>query len=165
MLAAGLTFTPTGVGFIIASRIGPRLYARLDLWLVLLGTTLTSVGLTLSPGIVLADDTRTTWSLPLTLLLFGLGIGTTMPIVTGTVLRHLPVEQSGAGSGVLTAAQQISGAVGVALCGALLFTGAELGLKGSSTAYALPLVAQLLMAILALVCAFWLKHHNQKQLS
>jgi EmrB/QacA subfamily drug resistance transporter len=164
VLTAGLTFAPTGIGFIIASRIGPRLYARLDLWVVLLGAALTAVGLALSLGIVLADGTTMTWPLPLVLLLFGLGIGTTLPIVTGTVLRHLPTEQSGAGSGVLTAAQQISGAVGIALCGALLFTGAELGPTGSSHAYALPLAVQLLMAILALVCAFWLKHHNQRQL-
>ena len=101
--------------------------------MVLLGAALTAVGLALSLGIVLADGTTMTWPLPLALLLFGLGIGTTLPIVTGTVLRHLPAEQSGAGSGVLTAAQQISGAVGVALCGALLFTGAELGPTGSST--------------------------------
>ncbi|MBV8540880.1 MAG: MFS transporter [Pseudonocardiales bacterium] len=157
-LAAGLTFTPTGVGFIVASRIGPRLYARLGLWAVLLGTALTAVGLALTLGIALANGGTMTWPLPLALLLFGLGIGTTLPLVTGTVLRHLPAEQSGAGAGVLAAAQQISGAVGVALCGALLFTGAELGPGGGSSPYVLPLAAQLLMAILTLACAFWLRH-------
>jgi EmrB/QacA subfamily drug resistance transporter len=156
-LAAGLTFTPAGAGFIVASRIGPRLYARVELGAVLLGTALTTVGLAVVLGIMLANGSTMTWLLLLALLLFGLGIGTTLPLVTGTVLRHLPAEQSGAGGGVLTAAQQISGAVGVALCGALLFTGAELGPGGSSSPYVLPLAAQLLMAILTLACAAWLR--------
>ncbi|MGH3855064.1 MAG: hypothetical protein ACRDR6_16515 [Pseudonocardiaceae bacterium] len=51
-LAAGLTFAPTGAGFIVASRIGPRLYARLELGAIVLGTALTAVGLALTLGIV-----------------------------------------------------------------------------------------------------------------
>lgn len=156
-LAAGLTFTPTGVGFIVASRIGPRLYARLELGTVVLGTALTAAGFALTLSIVLADGSGMAWPLLLALLLFGLGIGTTMPIMTGIVLHYLPAEQSGAGAGVLAAAQQISGAVGVALCGALLFTGAELGRDASSSPYVLPLAAQLLIAILTVICAYWLK--------
>lgn len=157
-LAAGLTFTPTGVGFIIASQIGPRLYARFDIATILLGAALTAVGLALILGIVLANASGMTWPLPLSLLIFGLGIGTTLPIATGIVLRHLPAEQSGAGSGVLTAAQQISGAIGVAVCGALLFTGTELGPGASPSPYALPLAAQLVMVILTLGCAYWLMY-------
>jgi MFS family permease len=156
-LAAGLTFTPTGVGFIVASQMGPRLHARVELWAVVLGTALTAAGLALVLSIMLANDSMMTWPLLGALLVFGLGIGTTLPIVTGTVLHYLPTEQSGAGSGVLTAAQQLSGTVGVALCGAVLFTGAELGPGASPTPYVLALAAQLLTAILTVACAWWLR--------
>lgn len=156
-LAAGLTFTPTGVGFIVASQMGPRLYARVELWAVVLGAALTAAGLALVLSIMLANGSTMTWPLLGALLVFGLGIGTTLPMVTGTVLHYLPTEQSGAGSGVLTAAQQLSGAMGVALCGAALFTGAELGPGASPTPYVLALAAQLLTAILTVACAWWLR--------
>jgi len=162
-LAAGLTFTPTGIGFIVATQIGPRLYARADMGAVVLGAALTAAALALVLSIMLAGGSTMTWPLLGALLVFGFGIGTTLPLVTGTVLRYLPTEQSGAGSGVLTAAQQMSGAVGVALCGAVLFTGAELGPGASPTPYVLAFAAQLLMATLTVACAAWLRHITRYQ--
>lgn len=151
-----MTFTPIAIGFVVASRLGPRMFRWLDLRALLLGGALTTAGLVGALITVATESTWLTWTLPASLLLFGLGNGTTLPIVTGAVLRYLPPEQSGAGGAVLTTAQQVFGAIGVGLCGALLFSGGNLDSRGSVHPYLLPLGIQILAAVLTMACAVWL---------
>lgn len=48
-----------------------------------------------------------------------------MPAMTSVVVGHAPVEHAGVASGILNAARQAGGAVGVAVLGSLLATGAD----------------------------------------
>ena len=69
--------------------------------------------------------------------MFGFGNGSILPIVTGVVLRHLPVRDAGAGSAILTTAQQLFGAVGVAITGSMMSNAGTLGATPSDYVEAL----------------------------
>jgi hypothetical protein len=53
---------------------------------------------------------------------YGLGQGTTVPRLTGTILTNVAPENAGGASGVLTTTQQVAAAVGVSLLSSVFFT-------------------------------------------
>ena len=115
------------------------------------GTLCTSVGIF---AILLGTKTGMSATLPfvvLSLLLLGLGNGTVIPIATGVVLRYLPKEIAGMGGAILTTGQQLAGAVGTVLAGALLLTDGNPPV--SAAAYVNGLAVQVGAAFAALLCA------------
>lgn len=147
---AGLAFSPIAVGFMIGSRLGPALAKRYDRQVLVIGGTGTTIGLVALLALIACHAPGGAPALILPLAVFGLGNGTTLPIVTGVVLRHLPVPQAGAGAGLLTTAQQLSGALGVALTGAIV-----LGGTGRDVApYVGAVLLQTLCSAAMLLCAW-----------
>jgi DHA2 family methylenomycin A resistance protein-like MFS transporter len=73
----------------------------------------------------------------------GFGMAVTMPAATVTVVESAPAERAGLASGVLNAARQAGGAVGVALLGSL----------GGLHAAAVAAGAAFLLALPAAYCA------------
>ena len=63
------------------------------------------------------------------LTVFGLGAGVAMTSSMDAVLSSLPSEESGAGSSVMNTVRQLSGALGVAILGSILFTTYRNGLS------------------------------------
>jgi MFS family permease len=82
--------------------------------------------------------------LALALFVGGLGLGLAAPILVNVVLAGVPGRDAGAAGGVLTTVNQIGGATGVAILGALFFTtvanATEAG-QGPLTAYSSALAA------------------------
>jgi predicted MFS family arabinose efflux permease len=153
--SAGLTFLPIGIGFIIGSTMGSEMIRKMTSQRTLiLGTACTTAGLSAALICVIGGPPVVTPFVLGSLLIFGFGNGTTLPIVTGVVMRYLPVNEAGAGAAVLTTGQQLFGAIGVAMTGMIVLIGSHP--PTFAGAYAGGLAAQVLSALAALLCAFLL---------
>ncbi|GAA4045998.1 MFS transporter [Streptomyces shaanxiensis] len=126
-LYAGLLFLPmTGliaatnvVAGKLAGRYGPRLP-------MLLGQALAVVGLLL----LLYVDAGTPSSLVAVLLVpMALGCALTVPPLTAAMMDAVPAERAGLAAGVLNAARQVSGGLGIAAFGALVSDGFVGGMR------------------------------------
>ncbi|WP_433466675.1 MFS transporter [Spirillospora sp. CA-128828] len=132
---AGLTFGPMALLTMVSSLLGRRLVDRFGPRVLVCGAIVNAVGvLTFAVELdVLGGGVTAAWLLvPLGLL--GLGGGLTLPSVIGAVLSGIEPSRAGAASGVLTTAQQFSGAAGVAVLGAVFF--ASLGTHPDRAAFA-----------------------------
>jgi MFS transporter, DHA2 family, methylenomycin A resistance protein len=138
-LQTGLALLPEGAFVAIASalsgrvtgRVGPRVPMLWGLvcgaagfaWLVMAGRE-TSY-LVLVPGLVAA----------------GFGMAFTMPAATAAVIEAAPASRAGIAAGVLNAARQCGGAIGVALLGTLVsgafVPGLHLAMAASAAAFAI----------------------------
>ena len=149
---AGLVFMAVGTGFILASSAGPALMRKFAPPRVLIcGTICTSAGIL---AMLLGTITGLSTAIPfvlLSLFLLGIGNGTVIPIATGIVLRYLLMEDAGVGGAILTTGQQLAGAVGTVLAGALLLTDGNPPV--SAAAYVNGLAVQVSAAFAALLCA------------
>jgi hypothetical protein len=58
------------------------------------------------------------------LFVYGFGVGLATAQLTGVVLKDVPIEASGQGSGTSSTARQIGSALGIAILGTILFTSA-----------------------------------------
>jgi EmrB/QacA subfamily drug resistance transporter len=123
-LAAGLTFTPLGALFAVTSVLGRSLVARFGVRVMTAGAMISGLGLAiliielqeLGGGITPA------W-LAVPTSLVGLGNGLVLPALVGAVLAGIKPAHGGAAAGVLTTTQQFAGAAGVAVLGAVFFSG------------------------------------------
>lgn len=61
------------------------------------------------------------------MLISGVGMGMTIPILSNLVLGDVPVADAGAASGVLNSVIQVGGALGVAIAGVIFFAGRAVG--------------------------------------
>lgn len=149
---AELVFMAVGTGFILASSAGPALMRKFAPPRVLIcGTICTSAGIL---AMLLGTITGLSTAIPfvlLSLFLLGIGNGMVIPIATGIVLRYLPMEDAGVGGAILTTGQQLAGAVGTVLAGALLLTDGNPPV--SAAAYVNGLAVQVSAAFAALLCA------------
>jgi DHA2 family methylenomycin A resistance protein-like MFS transporter len=71
-------------------------------------------------GLIAAGAHTSYWVLVVPLIAAGFGMAFTMPAATAAVIEASPAERAGIASGVLNAARQAGGAIGVALLGALI---------------------------------------------
>ncbi|WP_237538721.1 MFS transporter [Streptomyces sp. SID486] len=126
-LSAGLMFLPmTGLIAVtnvvagkLASRYGPRLP-------MLLGQPLAVAGLLL----LLFVDAGTPPLLVAALLVpLALGAALTVPPLTAAMMEAVPADRAGVAAGVLNAARQVAGGLGIAVFGALVADGFEAGLR------------------------------------
>ncbi len=119
VLGAGLVLAAMAGGAFIAGASARHLSARfgspnvvvLGLGLELVGIVGTAlvVGMSLSP-----------WLVALVLLPYGVGLGLASAQLTSTVLRDVPVNQSGSGSAVQSTVRQVGSALGSAVGGTAL---------------------------------------------
>jgi len=121
-LHAGLTGVPFAVGSALASTASVRLAPRLGRRILTLGTLLLAIGM----GAVIWTVDRYgggthSWQLIPALAICGLGLGCTVAPLVNVVLAGIRGQDAGAASGVLTTAQQVGGAVGVAVIGVIFF--------------------------------------------
>jgi MFS transporter, DHA2 family, methylenomycin A resistance protein len=135
---AGLTMIlPPLAGRIIA-RVGPRYPMIIGQLLLAAGTAILALAglqtayLALLPG----------------LILLGLGMAATMPSMTAAVMLAAPRQFAGIASGVLNAARQVGGVLGIALLGTLIAGKAHF-ISGMHTALAIVAAAFLLGVALA----------------
>ncbi|MFM9368704.1 MFS transporter [Streptomyces sp. Da 82-17] len=145
-LRAGLTGLPWSFGTSIGAGISSALLtARIGRKALLIGAVLLATGLT---GLALTIGWRGedigSWSMLPALFVAGLGMGFIVAPVLDFILSAVPPQSAGSGSGIVNAVQQVGGAVGVAVIGAVFF-----GLLGSGAATAAQDAAPKLRAELA----------------
>nr|AGS49603.1 FIG00817825: hypothetical protein [uncultured bacterium esnapd11] len=115
---AGLAYVPFAVGSFVSIRAGASLGQRFGPPRLLLLATLVVAGggLLLAGGVVLGSY----WALLPGLIVFGFGISTVLPVTAQLAVAGVPPENAGVAGGLVTSAQQLGGAVGLAVGGVLL---------------------------------------------
>lgn len=151
-LEAGLTFAPLGVLFSVTSVLGRSLVARYGLRVMTAGTVVVGLGL-----VVMIVELRELggaitpeWLLIPTSLV-GLGQGLVLPTLIVAVLAGIRPSHGGAAAGVLTTTQQFASATGVAVLGAVFFSG--LGARPSRAGFAATTEAVTFLALALVVVA------------
>ncbi|WP_186382641.1 MFS transporter [Amycolatopsis rhizosphaerae] len=121
-LGSGLVFLPLGLGYFVSSSKAGQVAARLGRQVLAAGGLIVAVGYLILA--VTAEEIGATgavaWLVP-GLLIAGAGMGLVMAPLPATVLAGVRQEHAAAASGVLNAAQQAGGAIGVALVGVVFY--------------------------------------------
>jgi EmrB/QacA subfamily drug resistance transporter len=122
-LFSGAVFAAVGVGYFGALFVVGPLAVRLRHQVLAVGAVLVAAGC-----IVLASATDATSSLDLApgLALVGFGIGMVLVPLSSTVLAGVDPQHAGSAAGVLSTAQQVGGALGIAVIGVVFFGGATI---------------------------------------
>jgi EmrB/QacA subfamily drug resistance transporter len=127
-LESGLVVSLVGAGYLATSLVAAKVTARLGRQALALGAGLPVValiGLFLAVGAAGAHGSIAWLVLPL--LVDGAGMGLVMGPLMSSVLVNVRREHAGAASGVLSTAQQVGNAVGIALIGITFFGAIDAG--------------------------------------
>jgi EmrB/QacA subfamily drug resistance transporter len=117
---SGWATVPYALAFFAGSAIGPRIAARHDARVLRAGLAIQAVGVALAAwAVAVAWNDAGALALAPGIAVAGLGQGLQMPVLMRLILAEAPPERAGVASGAMGTAQQVSGAVGVALLGAL----------------------------------------------
>jgi MFS transporter, DHA2 family, methylenomycin A resistance protein len=117
-LETGLALLPEGVFVALSSVLSGRLTSRTGPRIpMLVGLVLGAAGFV---GLTVAGGSTAYVLLVPGLIAVGFGMAFTMPAATAATIGAAPAERAGIASGVLNAARQAGGAIGVALLGTLL---------------------------------------------
>ncbi len=117
-LAVG-SFVASGFAGAFGNRIAPVLIVRVGILAEIVGLVI--VALAISPS-------AQWWQIVPGLFVYGFGVGCATAQLTGVVLKDVPLEQSGQGSGTQSTSRQIGSALGIAILGTVLFTSLGSGL-------------------------------------
>jgi DHA2 family methylenomycin A resistance protein-like MFS transporter len=121
-LETGLALLPEGLFVALASAVSGRVMSTTGPKPPMLaGLTLGALGFA---GLIVAGQSTDYALLVPPLIAAGFGMALTMPAATAAVIESAPADRAGIASGVLNAARQAGGAIGVALLGTLLSAGA-----------------------------------------
>lgn len=133
-LRAGLTGLPWSFGVSFGAAFSATvLTAKLGRKVLVIGAVLLAAGLGgISATVEWRGDQIGSWWLLPALLVGGLGMGMIIAPILDFILSDVPPEHSGAGSGVVNAVQQVGGAIGIAVIGAI-FLGFLGGAADSAT--------------------------------
>jgi EmrB/QacA subfamily drug resistance transporter len=128
-LEAGVRVTPIAIGLILGGPLSARLAERLGTRAVVAaGLAVVAVGLltmsTLEPGSAYG-------TVALSLVLLGLGLGTTMAPATESIMSSLPLDHAGVGSAMNDTVRMVGGTLGVAILGSLLSSGYGADMDGA----------------------------------
>ena len=120
-LQTGFVILALAIGSFVASGFAGAFGNRVSpVWIVRVGLAAEIVGV-IVVGAVIGTDTPW-WSIVIGLFVYGFGVGLATAQLTSVVLKDVPVEQSGQGSGTQSTARQIGSALGIAILGTILFT-------------------------------------------
>jgi EmrB/QacA subfamily drug resistance transporter len=119
---SGLALAPWALGTAVGAGLGGAVFApKLGRLLLQAGAVLTAAGLVVLVAMVGHSSSTPYWTLVPGALLGGLGFGLVVAPLFDTVLAAVDDRSVGPASGVLNAAQQLAGAMGIALLGTLFF--------------------------------------------
>ncbi|MEW9532092.1 MFS transporter [Microbispora sp. NPDC049125] len=121
-LGSGLVYVALGVGFFLSSAMAPQLVPKLGKQVLAVGGLLVAAGYGVL-GFTASDIgvAGSVWWLVPSLLVAGFGMGMVMAPLSSTVLERVQPHHAAAASGVLSTAQELAGALGVALVGIVFF--------------------------------------------
>jgi EmrB/QacA subfamily drug resistance transporter len=123
VLAAALTGIPTAIGISVSIAVlAPKLVPVLGRNTLTAGIAVMAAGIGLVLWPLRAFGLGTNgWVLAPGLLVVGLGMGLVMGLMFVVTLKDVDATHAGSASGTLSAANQLGGAVGIALIGLVLF--------------------------------------------
>ena len=146
-LAVG-SFVASGFAGAFGNKVAPVVIVRVGIGAEIVGVA----GL----GVVIGPQTPWGALIPF-LFIYGFGVGLATAQLTSVVLKDVPIERSGQGSGTQSTARQIGSALGIAVLGTVLFGSATLVLgtrleaQGMPTAERTPLVTAVVNSSGALI--------------
>lgn len=120
-LASGVAFLPLAVGFTAASLTCSALSVENREATLPIAALVVAIAVTLMAALLASGAGASALTLAPIGFAIGAGQGFTIPGLNGTVLAETPAASAGSASGLLATAQQIGGALGVAVGGTLLF--------------------------------------------
>ncbi|MFJ9852794.1 MFS transporter [Streptomyces sp. NPDC101150] len=153
-LGSGLVYTPAASTFFVCSLIAGRLVPKYGRRVLEVGAVVLTVGYLTTAVVLLSGPHLTPLLIIPTLMLQSVGGGLLITPLLNTVLARIDPQSAGMASGSLSTAQQIGGALGVAVVGAVFFrsfqTGAASGDKVHAAGHAFALTSLTTSAIAAL---------------
>jgi EmrB/QacA subfamily drug resistance transporter len=127
-LITGVVSAPYSVGTLLAAANSDKLSARLGRLVLVLGCSLLIIGLGLVVLVIhLTAPAVSGWDLAGPLVLAGLGTGMTIAPNQDFVLATVPRAEAGTAAGILSTAQRVGTAVGIAVIGTVLFGSLRFG--------------------------------------
>jgi len=123
VLNAAIIGIPTaiGIGFAIAA-LSQKLIPILGRYVITLGAVATAIGFCITAWVMNYFGTDVTgWYFIPGLLIGGLGLGSIMGTMFSVTLRDVDSAHAGSASGIMSAVQQMGGAIGVAIIGTIFF--------------------------------------------
>ncbi|MDP3209102.1 MAG: MFS transporter, partial [Rhodoglobus sp.] len=118
-LALG-SFVASGFAGAFGNRISPVAIVRVGILAEIVGVLLVAWGI---------SPTAEWFNVVPGLFIYGFGVGLATAQLTGVVLKDVPLNQSGQGSGTQSTSRQIGAALGIAILGTVLFTSLGTGLQ------------------------------------
>jgi predicted MFS family arabinose efflux permease len=150
-LAAGLTFVPLALAFVVASRHSGARARHCGTKVLIEGCALQISGLGALALVAAYVEAPTPIVLALTMIIFGYGQGLVMAPLSGAVLSTVKPAAAGSASGMYGTTAQIGNAAGVAAIGAVFFA-----VESLQSARAGFLVSLALFAVLMMICVAFL---------
>jgi EmrB/QacA subfamily drug resistance transporter len=120
-LQTGFVILALAIGSFVASGFAGAYGNKVSpVWIVRFGLIAEIIGV-LTVGLVINVDAEW-YGIAAALFVYGFGVGLATAQLTSVVLKDVPVEQSGQGSGTQSTARQVGSAFGIAILGTILFT-------------------------------------------
>ncbi len=127
-LAIG-SFVASGFAGAFGNKVAPVVIVRIGLAAEIVGVA----------GLAVVISPSSTWAnLVPFLFVYGFGVGLATAQLTGVVLKDVPIQQSGQGSGAQSTSRQFGSALGIAILGTVLFTSTSIGLDARLTDLGVP---------------------------
>ncbi len=118
-LAIG-SFVSSGFAGAFGNRVSPVTIVRVGILAEIVGIIIVAFNIT---------PTAQWWQIVPGIFIYGFGVGLATAQLTSVVLKDVPLDQSGQGSGTQSTARQIGSALGIAILGTVLFTNLGAGLQ------------------------------------
>ncbi len=120
-LQTGFVILALAIGSFVASGFAGAFGNKVSpVWIVRYGLIAEIIGV-IGVGLVINVDAQ--WfGIAACLFVYGFGVGLATAQLTSVVLKDVPVEQSGQGSGTQSTARQVGSALGIAILGTILFS-------------------------------------------
>ncbi len=157
-LGAGLVYTPAAVTFFVFSMIASRIVPKYGRRVLEVGSVVLAAGYLLTAILLLSGPRLTPLLVIPALMVQSVGGGLLITPLLNTVLSRISPETVGMASGALSTAQQVGGALGVAVVGAVFFSSFEPEVHGAvdaaGHAFAMSSIATFVVAAAAAVLVF-----------
>ena len=118
-LALG-SFVASGFAGAFGNKVSPVTIVRVGILAEIIGVVIVALGI---------SPTAQWYNIVPGLFVSGFGVGLATAQLTSVVLKDVPLDQSGQGSGTQSTARQVGSALGIAILGTILFTSLGTGLQ------------------------------------
>lgn len=150
---ASLEMSPLAIGVIISSIILPKLINKLGRKIISIGLLTTAVGLFLFYVFINQEVTITLWNIFLSIFMIGFGMGFCIGTLFDFAIGDISPDEAGSASGSLSAAQQLSGSIGIAATTSVFF----ISTRSEGFVYSMQLsLISIMVAMAACFAIVWL---------